>query len=52
MFICCSSNRQHKVKNYLPYIVIDSIEMCKILGFHGSDYEECHLLGCYTLWVL
>jgi hypothetical protein len=20
--------------------------LCNILGFHGSDYEECHLLGC------
>jgi hypothetical protein len=19
--------------------------LCKILGFHGSDYEECRLLG-------
>jgi hypothetical protein len=25
---------------------------CKILGFHGSDYEECHLLGCYAMWIL
>jgi hypothetical protein len=21
------------------------ITLCKILGFHGRDYEECHLLG-------
>jgi hypothetical protein len=20
--------------------------ICRILGFHGSDYEECHLLEC------
>jgi hypothetical protein len=20
--------------------------------FHSSDYEECHLLGCYTIWIL
>jgi hypothetical protein len=22
-----------------------------ILGFHGSDYEECRLTGCYTVWL-
>jgi hypothetical protein len=22
---------------------------CKILGFHGGDYEECHLLGRYLV---
>jgi hypothetical protein len=27
-------------------------EGCKILGFHGADYEECCLLGCYTIWLL
>jgi hypothetical protein len=20
---------------------------CKILGFHGGEYEECHHLGCW-----
>jgi hypothetical protein len=25
---------------------------CKILGFHGGDYEECHFLACYALWLL
>jgi hypothetical protein len=25
---------------------------CKIWGFHGSDYEEWCLLGCYTVWLL
>jgi hypothetical protein len=24
----------------------DYICLCRIWGFHGSDYEECHLLGC------
>jgi hypothetical protein len=24
----------------------------KILGFHGGDYEEWCLLGCYTVWLL
>jgi hypothetical protein len=26
--------------------------MCKILGFHGGDYEEWCLLGCYAVWLL
>jgi hypothetical protein len=25
---------------------------CKIWGFHGGDYEECCLLGCYAVWFL
>jgi hypothetical protein len=24
----------------------------KIWGFHGGEYEECHLLGCYAMWLL
>jgi hypothetical protein len=24
----------------------------KIWGFHGGDYEECRLLGCYAMWFL
>jgi hypothetical protein len=24
----------------------------KILGFHGGDYEEWCLLGCYAVWLL
>jgi hypothetical protein len=24
----------------------------KICGFHGSDYEECHLLEWCTMWLL
>jgi hypothetical protein len=26
--------------------------LCKIWGFHGGDYEECRLLGCYAGWLL
>jgi hypothetical protein len=26
-----------------------SSNLCKIWGFHGGDYEECHLLGCGTM---
>jgi hypothetical protein len=25
---------------------------CKTSGFHGSDYEEWCLLGCYAVWLL
>jgi hypothetical protein len=28
------------------------LKLCKILGFHGGDYEEWHLLGCYSVWLL
>jgi hypothetical protein len=24
----------------------------KIWGFHGGDYEECHLLSCDAAWPL
>jgi hypothetical protein len=24
----------------------------KICGFHGCDYEEWRLLGCYAAWLL
>jgi hypothetical protein len=24
----------------------------RIWGFHGGDYEECCLLGCYAVWLL
>jgi hypothetical protein len=27
-------------------------KLCKILGFHGGDYEEWCLLGCYAVWLL
>jgi hypothetical protein len=41
-------------------VVIDSCNMssmkviiiCKNLGFHGGDYEERCLLGCYAVWLL
>jgi hypothetical protein len=26
--------------------------LCKIWGFHCSDYEEWCLLGCYAMWLL
>jgi hypothetical protein len=29
-----------------------SLLQCKIWGFHGDDYEEWRLLGCYAVWLL
>jgi hypothetical protein len=26
--------------------------LCKICSFHGVDYEERRLRGCYALWLL
>jgi hypothetical protein len=28
------------------------LSTCKIWGFHGGDYEEWCLLGCYAVWLL
>jgi hypothetical protein len=33
-------------------ILIKQFHCCKIWGFHGGDYEELRLLGCYTVWLL
>jgi hypothetical protein len=27
------------------------VMLCKIWGFHGGDYEEWCLLGCYAVWL-
>jgi hypothetical protein len=27
-------------------------KLCMIRGFHGDDYEEYRLLGCYAVWLL
>jgi hypothetical protein len=35
----------HKYKREL-----NCIELCKILDFHGGDYEERRLLGFYAVW--
>jgi hypothetical protein len=31
---------------------IHHLQNCKIWGFHGGDYEEWCLLGCYAVWLL
>jgi hypothetical protein len=30
----------------------NKLRSCKIWGFHGGDYEEWRLLGCYDVWLL
>jgi hypothetical protein len=48
------------VYNMTPFItvIIDlslrvtTLQLCRIWGFHGGDYEECRLLGCYAVWPL
>jgi hypothetical protein len=38
---------------YLPVTTeLHQINLCKICGFHGGDYEEWRLLGCYAVWLL
>jgi hypothetical protein len=32
--------------------ILQLILSCRIRGFHSSDYEECHLLGYYAMWLL
>jgi hypothetical protein len=36
-----------KLLMFLNILII----LFKILGFHGADYEECRLLGCYAMWL-
>jgi hypothetical protein len=32
--------------------VLKNCLCCMSWGFHGGDYEECRLLGCYAVWLL
>jgi hypothetical protein len=34
------------------FIHLPTLLPCKIWGFHGRDYEEWCLLGCYAVWLL
>jgi hypothetical protein len=31
---------------------VNILLFCMIGDFHSGDYEECHLLGCYAMWLL
>jgi hypothetical protein len=37
---------------FLIRLCVNTNVLCKIWGSHDSDYEECLILGCYTLWLL
>jgi hypothetical protein len=41
----CTSQETHYVSTTEP----SQLMLCKSWGFHGGDYEECRLLGCYTV---
>jgi hypothetical protein len=44
----CTSQKTYYASITLPI----QLMLCKILCFHGSDYEECRLLGYYAMWLL
>jgi hypothetical protein len=47
------SNREHlSTDSSLNPLLWSSSLLCKIWGFHGGDYEEWCLLGCYAVWLL
>jgi hypothetical protein len=33
-------------------LYVTYVPLCKSGGFHGGDYEEWCLLGCYAVWLL
>jgi hypothetical protein len=43
----CTSQETH----YFSATESSQLMLCKIWGFHGGDYEEHRLLGCYTMWL-
>jgi hypothetical protein len=36
----------------ISFLFFGSLILFKIWGFHGGDYEEWCLLGCYAVWLL
>jgi hypothetical protein len=40
--------------SYMQHLLktLNFLEGCKIWGFYGGEYEECHLLRCYAMWLL
>jgi hypothetical protein len=41
-------------RRHITSLVTDpsQLMLCKIGGFHGGNYEEWHLLGCYAVRLL
>jgi hypothetical protein len=40
----------HLKNHYFSATVPSRLLLCKILGYHGGYYRECHLLGCGAMW--
>jgi hypothetical protein len=47
-----TSFRTSQETHYLSTTESSQLILCKIRGYHGGDYEECRLLGCYVVWLL
>jgi hypothetical protein len=39
-------------RHYISATVPSQLMLCKIWGFHGVDYKDFRLLGCYVIWLL
>jgi hypothetical protein len=49
----CHEFWKRVINKYLAHCKVQSnILLSKIWGFHGGDYEEWRLLGCYALWLM
>jgi hypothetical protein len=46
------SNVRHKFLIWGKTMLTNMRAYCRIWGFHGGDYEEWCLLGCYAVWLL
>jgi hypothetical protein len=44
--------RTSQETHYVSTTESSQLKQCKIWCFHGCDYEEWCLLGCYAVWLL
>jgi hypothetical protein len=44
--------RTSQETHYFSTTESSQLMLCKICGFHGGDYDEYRLLGCYAVWLL
>jgi hypothetical protein len=42
----------YKEISLMRFLGEDELLIVKYLRFHGGDYEQCRLLGCYAVWLL
>jgi hypothetical protein len=59
MYRSICQHQTHNLKKHATFRLQHSEETnnlhtgnCKMWGFHGGDYEELCLLGCYAVWLL